>query len=144
MAMEKTYYSKRIVLGNRIEELVRMVMFLEEIGRDLDISEEAAFNIHLALEEAVTNVVMYAYPKDEEHDIELSVCGKDNELIFKIIDSGKEFDPTQQPDADVTLSVEERPIGGLGIFLIRRVMEKVEYSREDGKNILTLVKKLKK
>ena len=74
----------------------------------------------------------------------MSVCGKDNELIFKIIDSGKEFDPTQQPDADVTLPLEERQIGGLGIFLIRRVMEKVEYSREDGKNILTLVKKLKK
>lgn len=142
--MEETYYSKRIVLGNRIEELGRMIMFLEEIGQDLDLSVEVAFNIHLALEEAVTNVIMYAYTKEEEHDIELSVKGNDNELTFKIIDSGKEFDPTQQPEADVTLPLEERQIGGLGIFLIRRVMDKVEYNRADGKNILTLVKKLNK
>lgn len=64
-------------------------------------------------------------------------------LIFNIIDSGKEFDPTLQPDADVTLSLEERPIGGLGIFLIRRIMQKVEYHRIDGKNILTMVKVIK-
>jgi anti-sigma regulatory factor (Ser/Thr protein kinase) len=61
-------------------------------------------------------------------------------LIFKVIDSGKEFDPTLQPEADVTLSLEERPVGGLGIFLIRRVMQSVEYQRVDGKNILTMVK----
>ena len=144
MALEKTYYSKRIILRNRIEELDRMVMFLEEIGQDLDLSVEVAFNIHLALEEAVTNVIMYAYPKDEEHDIEVTVSGDDNGLTFKIIDSGNEFDPTLQPDADVTLPLEDRPIGGLGIFLIRKMMEKVQYSRVEGKNILALTKDLKR
>ncbi len=59
---------------------------------------------------------------------------------MNVIDSGKEFDPTLQPDADVTLPLEERPVGGLGIFLIRRLMQKVEYRRIDGKNILTMVK----
>jgi anti-sigma regulatory factor (Ser/Thr protein kinase) len=83
---------------------------------------------------------MYAYPQGEEHEFQLDVHVLENRLIFKIIDSGKEFDPTLQPDADVTLSLEERPIGGLGIFLIRQIMQTVDYRRVDGKNILTMVK----
>ena len=66
----------------------------------------------------------------------------DKSLIFVLTDSGKEFDPTKAPDADVTLSAEERGIGGLGIFLIRQIMNKVEYQRIEGKNVLTLGKKL--
>jgi anti-sigma regulatory factor (Ser/Thr protein kinase) len=59
-----------------------------------------------------------------------------------LTDSGKEFDPTQMPDADISLSAEERPIGGLGIYLIRQIMNTVEYQRINGKNILTLSKNL--
>lgn len=132
--------TRKIVLGNKIEEIARMVSFLEEIGRDFELSAEDSFNVHLALEEAITNVIMYAYPKDEDHEIELIASCEDNQLTFEIIDSGEEFDPTLQPDADTTLSLEERPVGGLGIFLIRRLMQKVVYSRIDGRNVLTLVK----
>ncbi|MBR5465419.1 MAG: ATP-binding protein [Alistipes sp.] len=117
-----------------------MATFLEEMGEELNLSPEVSFNIHLALEEAVSNVIMYAYPQGEEHAFALTVRHVDNRLIFKIIDTGKEFDPTRQPDADVTLSLEERPIGGLGIFLIRRIMQAVEYRRVGDKNILTMVK----
>ena len=66
----------------------------------------------------------------------------DNNLVFLLTDSGKEFDPTQAPDADITLSAEERQIGGLGIFLFRQIMNTVEYQRIDGKNVLTLGKQL--
>ena len=59
-----------------------------------------------------------------------------------LTDTGKEFDPTVVPEADITLSAEERPIGGLGIFLIRQIMNEVRYDRINGKNILTLEKKL--
>ena len=68
----------------------------------------------------------------------------DKSLIFVLTDSGKEFDPTQVPDADVTLSADEREIGGLGIFLIRQIMDKVDYQRREGKNVLTLCKHLDK
>ena len=136
--------SRKIELCNKIEEISRMVSFLEEIGCELELSAQELFNVHLALEEAVTNVIMYAYPQDEEHTLELTVLWTENELVFKLIDTGKEFDPTAQPDADVTLSLEERPVGGLGIFLIKSLMHKVEYNRVDGKNILTLVKHLDK
>ena len=132
--------ARTLVMTNRIEEIERMAVFLEEISQEFDLSVEHSFNIHLAVEEAVTNVIMYAYPQDEEHELELTVYKRDNRLIFKLVDSGKEFDPTLQPEADVTLSLEERPIGGLGIFLIRRIMQAVDYQRIDGKNILTMVK----
>ena len=100
------------------------------------------FNLNLVLEEAVSNVILYAYPEGETQEISLSVNLTDNNLVFLLTDSGKEFDPTQAPDADVTLSAEERQIGGLGIFLIRQIMNTVEYQRIDGKNVLTLGKQL--
>ena len=136
--------SRKIELCNKIEEISRMASFLEEIGQELDLSAQESFNIHLALEEAVTNVIMYAYPQNEVHTLELTAAYADNKLIFRVVDTGKEFDPTAQPDTDVTLSLEERPVGGLGILLIKSLMQKVEYSRVDGKNILTLVKHLDK
>ncbi len=121
-----------------------MASFLKEIGREFELSVEDSFSIHLALEEALSNVIMYAYPVDEEHELELTVQYEGNGLVFEIVDWGKEFDPTAQPDADVTLSLEERPVGGLGIFLIKKMMQNVEYSRVDGRNVLTLVKQLDK
>jgi sigma-B regulation protein RsbU (phosphoserine phosphatase) len=132
--------TRSLVMTNKIEEIERMTSFIEEICQENNLSVEDTFNIHLAVEEAVTNVIMYAYPQGEEHEFLLDVHVLENRLIFKIIDSGKEFDPTLQPDADVTLSLEERPIGGLGIFLIRQIMQTVDYRRVDGKNILTMVK----
>ena len=132
--------SRQITLSNRIEEIARMAAFLEQISEELNLSVEDSFNIHLAMEEAVSNVIMYAYPQDEEHTLTITVRQVENRLVFKIVDSGKEFDPTKQPEADITLSLEERPIGGLGIFLIRRIMQMVEYHRVNGENILTMVK----
>ena len=103
---------------------------------------DIGFSLNLALEEAVANVMKYAYPEGETHDIVLSVKLIDNRLIFKLIDTGKPFDPTIVPDADVNLSAEDRQIGGLGIFLVRQIMDSVEYRRIDGKNILTMIKLL--
>ena len=67
---------------------------------------------------------------------------QEGSIVFVLSDSGKEFDPTMAPEADVTLSAEDRQIGGLGIFLIRQIMNEVRYERIDGKNVLTLEKKL--
>lgn len=135
---------RRIVLRNNIEEIARMQGFIDELVAELCLTPEDAFNIHLALEEAVSNVIMYAFPEGEQHDITLAVRHVDDTLIFRVIDAGREFDPTLQPDTDVTLSLEQRPIGGLGIFLIRRIMQRVEYHRIDGNNILTMVKSIAK
>lgn len=134
--------SRSVVLKNDIEEIRTMSAFLEEISSELNLSMENTFNINLAIEEAVTNIILYAYPQGEEHDFILSADYAENQITFRLIDSGKEFDPTARPDVDVTLPLEERPIGGLGIFFMRQIMKTVEYQRVDGKNILTMVKNL--
>lgn len=133
---------KVLTLRNEIEEISKLSLFIEEMGDEFGLSSELVFNLNLVLEEAVSNVILYAYPKEEHEIITLTAKKNDNQLVFVLTDSGKEFDPTQMPDADVTLSAEERPIGGLGIFLIRQIMNKVEYQRIDGQNVLTLGKDL--
>ena len=133
---------KKLVLKNEISEINKLAAFIENLGEDLDLAPDLVFNLNLVLEEAVSNVILYAYPKDEQQEISLSANVSENNLVFVLTDSGKEFDPTQAPDADITLSAEERQIGGLGIFLIRQIMNQIEYQRIDGKNVLTLGKQL--
>ena len=91
---------------------------------------------------AVVNIIHYAYPKEEHQYIYLSAHVHEGSIVFVLTDTGKEFDPTLAPEADITLSADEREIGGLGIFLIRQIMNEVRYERIDGKNILTLEKRL--
>ena len=133
---------KKLILQNEVAEISKLVIFIDELGEEFGLSPELVFNLNLVLEEAVSNVILYAYPKEEHQTISLIAKKKENQLIFVLTDSGKEFDPTQAPDADITLSAEDRPIGGLGIFLIRQIMNTVEYQRIDGKNVLTLGKEL--
>jgi anti-sigma regulatory factor (Ser/Thr protein kinase) len=133
---------KHLILKNEIAEISKLAIFIEELADELGLTPDLVFNLNLVLEEAISNVILYAYPKEEHQFISLKAVKKDNQLIFVLTDSGKEFDPTQAPDADITLSAEERQIGGLGIFLIRQIMNKVEYQRIDGQNVLTLGKEL--
>lgn len=133
---------KKLVIKNEISEIAKLNLFVEELSEEFDLSPDLTFNLNLVLEEAVVNVINYAYPKNESQEISLSAQKIDNNLYFVLTDSGKEFDPTQVPDADISLSAEDRQIGGLGIFLIRQIMNKVEYQRIDGKNVLTLKKQL--
>ena len=99
-------------------------------------------SLNLALEEAVTNVILYAYPEGSDGLVDIEAVMSKDKLKFIISDSGQAFDPTAAPEADVTLGVEDRPIGGLGIYLVRNIMDTVSYERADGKNVLTLTKKL--
>lgn len=133
---------KKLILKNEISEISKLATFIDEVGEEMCLSPELVFNLNLVLEEAVSNVILYAYPKEELQEISLSAQKKGDSIIFVLTDSGKEFDPTLAPDADITLSAEERQIGGLGIFLIRQIMNKVEYQRINGQNVLTLAKQL--
>ena len=135
---------KQLILKNEIAEINRLAMFIEKLGEELNLAPELVFNLNLVLEEAVSNVIFYAYPKGEHQNIVLTAKKTNENLIFVLTDSGNEFDPTQAPEADITLSAEDRQIGGLGIFLIRQIMNKVEYHRIEGKNVLTLSKVLDK
>ena len=133
---------KSIILANDISEISRLYEFIEELGDDFSLSPDIVFNLNLVLEEAVVNVIHYAYPKEEHQFIFLSARMNDDSIVFVLTDTGMEFDPTTVPDADVTLSADDRQIGGLGIFLIRQIMNEVKYERIEGKNVLTLEKKI--
>ena len=133
---------KSIILTNDISEVSKLNEFVEEIGNEFSLTPDVVFNLNLVLEEAVVNVINYAYPKEEHQSIYLSASLRKGSIVLILTDTGKEFDPTMAPDVDITLSADEREIGGLGIFLIRQIMNEVKYERIDGKNILTLGKKL--
>ena len=133
---------KSIILANEISEIGRLADFIEDMGNEFSLAPDIIFNLNLVLEEAVANIINYAYPKDEHESIYLSARMHEDSIVLVLTDTGKEFDPTMAPEVDVTLSAEERQIGGLGIFLIRQIMNEVRYERIDGKNVLTLEKKL--
>ena len=116
--------------------------FMKSVLEKLDIEESLAHQLCLAVEEAVVNVIDYAYPAGQDGDIEICVMSDGETLKTIITDSGVAFDPTAKEKADTSLSVEDRQIGGLGILLIRELMDAINYERENGKNILTLIKNI--
>lgn len=132
---------KTLTLENNLEQVEVLATFVEELCEELGVGPALVFNLNLALEEAVTNVIMYAFPQEELHTFTLRARKEGAVLSFELQDGGAPFDPTTEaPETDTTLSAEERPIGGLGIFLIRQIMDTVSYRREDGCNILTMTK----
>ena len=133
---------KSIILANDISEIGRLYEFIEEVGNEFSLAPDVVFNLNLVLEEAVVNVINYAYPKEEHQSIYLSARMHDGSIVLVLTDTGKEFDPTAAPEVDVTLSADDRQIGGLGIFLIRQIMNEVKYERIEGKNVLTMEKKI--
>ena len=133
---------KSIILANDIAEVSRLATFIEEVGEAFALTPDVVLNLNLVIEEAVVNIINYAYPKEQHESIYLSAHLHEGSIVLVLTDTGKEFDPTLAPEADITLSADEREIGGLGIFLIRQIMNEVRYERIDGKNILTLEKKL--
>ena len=129
-----------IKITNRLEEVPQMMASIEDICTEEGIDEMTILGINLALEEAVVNVVNYAYPEGTVGDIEMEVNADEKAITFILRDHGKPFDPTAAKEVDITLSAEERQIGGLGIHLIRNYMDEVKYEYCDGQNVLTLVK----
>ena len=137
---EKT--ERHLILHNDIQQIPQLAEFVETIAGEKKLDQATAMNLNLALEEAVTNVIMYAYPEGSDGLVDVEAILRKDSLEFIISDNGVPFDPTAAPDADVTLGAEERRIGGLGIFLVRKIMDSVNYARKDGKNILSMIKKI--
>ena len=100
-------------------------------------------HLQLAVEEIVVNVMNYAYPEGKKGFVTIKVMSDGHQLRVVVIDSGVPFDPTLKEKADTTLSAEERPIGGLGIFLVRELMDTINYERVDDRNILMMIKTIR-
>jgi anti-sigma regulatory factor (Ser/Thr protein kinase) len=137
---------RELTLHNDVKQIELLTEFIEVLCEELGLDAMLTFNLNLVLEEAVTNVIMYAYPQDEDHTMTLKTWTEqsDNIIVFELKDQGKPFNPIEEaPEVDTTLSADERQIGGLGIFLINKIMDDVTYRYEEGSNILTMKKNIK-
>ena len=132
---------RHLILHNDIQQIPQLASFVESVAEIARLDVSLTMSLNLALEEAVSNVIMYAYPPGADGLVDVEAIIRKGMLEFIITDNGIAFDPTAAPEADISLSAEERPIGGLGIFLVRNIMDTVHYQRKDGKNILTMTKK---
>jgi anti-sigma regulatory factor (Ser/Thr protein kinase) len=131
---------KHINIKNNINQLPLLAEEIEKLGEEWQLSIAITTNLNLVLEEAISNIVFYAYNDEDEHEINIVFEKNENKIAITITDDGKPFDPTKKETPDISLSAEDRQIGGLGIFLIHKIMDEVAYKREKNKNILTLAK----
>ena len=127
-----------IVLKSDLKEIRDLNNFIKKVGAALLLDEKMTRKIRLAVEEAVVNVMEYAYPEGKKGNVTVAAKADSNRLKIIITDQGKPFDPTQKEKADVSLTAEERPIGGLGLLLVRELMDSINYEREGNSNVLTL------
>ena len=124
----------------KLESLEAFMRFVIGSTKDAGFPDKRVQEIELAVEEALVNIINYAYPDREDGDVEIT-CGLDGDgrYVIEIRDSGIPFDVGAQSDPDLNASIAERKIGGLGIFLIRKMADEMHYQREGDQNVLTLV-----
>ena len=136
-------FQRSVTLHNNIDEVPHLAEFVEGVCEAVGFDATLTMQMNLAIEEAVVNVINYAYPAGTHGVINIKAQANDERLKFTIIDSGTPFDPSLKEDTDITLSADQRPIGGLGIHLVRQLMDTINYEYTDGQNVLSLRKKLK-
>jgi len=135
--------SEQLLLSNDITQVPLLAAWINSLGRELQLSDSCIFQLNLALEEAVVNVMNYAYPGEEGRPVLLTAKhlitdDAKERVVFTLIDEGIPFDPTQEATPDITLPAENRQIGGLGIFLVENLMENVVYQRKEERNVLVM------
>ena len=124
-------------------EIERLAEEVTRFANQHGVPPETAGDLNLALEEVVANVIMHAYPQGGAHEIRVDVTAEMDRVAAAVVDDGVAFDPLQRAEPNVALPLEERPVGGLGILLARRVMDDLHYAREGGRNHLTMAKKVR-
>ena len=133
--------NKTLALSATLENLEPFMAHVRSFAMAFGVDVKLLHPLELSLEEVLVNVISYAYPKEEKGNIEVSCSWNSREgITIQVVDFGIAFDPLDTPDPDTSLPLEERGIGGLGIFLTKTMMDKVTYERSQGKNILTMGK----
>ena len=139
---EQNIMGEGITLKNDVKEVEELGSFVKQVAESLSLDKSLTGKLRLAVEETVVNVMEYAYPQGTTGDVNIRPTSNGRRLKFIISDSGIPFNPTEVTAADTTLSAEERPIGGLGILLVRELMDSINYERINGQNVLTLTKSI--
>jgi serine/threonine-protein kinase RsbW len=137
--MSETVSARRLRLPAQPSSVAEFQSLAREAGMAFGFSPEALFRLELALEEVLVNVVNHAYRQQAEGWIELSCrAGETDELVFEVRDGGRPFDPLSLPEPEIGAQMSDRGVGGLGVFLLRKMADRVSYRRGDDQNILTL------
>ncbi|MDO4185617.1 MAG: SpoIIE family protein phosphatase [Bacteroidales bacterium] len=139
---EEVLLSRQLTLKNNVKLVTELNSFVKSVNHEMGLEKSLGMQLMLAVEEAVVNVMDYAYPNGMEGEVRIDVKVTPDRLRYTITDRGMAFAPTEVSKADTTLSLEDRPIGGLGIFLVRSLMDSINYERIDGQNVLTMWKNM--
>ncbi len=123
-----------------VKELAAAIVFLEEELDKAKVHPKYMVTLGVALEELFVNVAHYAYP-DSSGTVKIGIDASGDSIVIQLTDSGIPFDPTALPDPDIKASAEERKIGGLGIYMVKKSMDTMTYEYRDNQNILTISKK---
>lgn len=134
---------EELVIRNQLSEIARVNERFNLFARRHSIPDEFRRPFNLVFDELLTNIISYGYDDDEDHEIRVGIGLEDETLTVSISDDARAFDPEEQGIPDTTLSVEERPVGGLGIYLVRNLMDEFSYRRDGGRNVVVLRKKMR-
>ena len=127
-----------VSLAPRLSAVRSLAQMVEEFGDANTVPDQKVYLINLALDELITNAAAYGFRGVAHPKIEITLRVNDTVLVLNLVDNGLQFDPTQTPDPDVSSGVEDRSVGGLGLYLIKTFADRVSYAFSDGKNRLTL------
>ncbi len=133
---------RKLTLPNDIETIPQLSEFVDSVCEETGFDMSTTMSLNLAIEESVVNVMTYAYPEGERGTVDIEATSDDHSVTFCIKDAGIPFDPTTTAEVDTTLPAEKRSIGGLGIHLMRKIMDAIHYHHDGKHNILTLKKLL--
>ena len=126
-----------------IKNAPQVTAFMDDILASMDCSMKAQMQLDIAVDELFSNVAYYAYAP-ETGPITLQIdAPEDGRVVLRFIDEGIPYNPLEKKDPDTSLGIEERKIGGLGIFMVKKTMDEMRYEYRDGKNIVTLTKNIK-
>lgn len=133
---------RSLLIANELDELQKINAAIEELAEEENWSPDVTFQIGLAVEELGVNIVNYGHDDDKAHEISIVISSEDEAITIEIEDDGHAFNPlSDAPAPDLDAEVEDRTVGGLGIHLVRTMMDEVHYQRQQNKNCLTLVKR---
>ena len=130
-----------LCIETRVDELQRVDAAVADLGQEEQWPPKLVFQVKLVLEEVIINIINYGHD-DGLHQIDISLMSEADSLTIRIADDGRAFDPlSEAPRPDVEAEIEDRPVGGLGIHLVKTLMDEAHYRREQDRNYLTLVKR---
>jgi serine/threonine-protein kinase RsbW len=132
-----------IRISANIQEIERLNRLIRQFGELHDLPSRALYSVNLALDEVVSNIVLYGYEAANDGSIVIHLEVRGTELLASVEDSGREFDPLSLPTPDLNAPLDQRQVGGLGIHLMRSLMDDVAYRRHDSKNLLTMRKRVR-